>query len=336
MHHLTPFQILLLMMAILGLILPLVASTLWLMAWLVGKVAQFHLPFAPFAWTAVGLLAIIYLGMAYGYVWGRWKLKVSNVAYEHADIPTAFDGYKVVHISDLHLNSFDSNPEELARIVRCINDRQPDLICFTGDLVTHSPQEILPHASTLQQLKAKDGILSVMGNHDFLIYGRHADSCAQATQVQQVAALERELLGWTLLRNEHVVLRRGNDSICILGVDNQHGSGQGFQTIAKGDLKAAAEGSSGFRILLSHDPSHWSHEVLTQTDIPLTLSGHTHNGQIELLGWSAASLTFRETAGRYDRDGQTLYVNAGLGNVVPVRLGANPEITLITLHTPTP
>lgn len=114
-------------------------------------------------------------------------------------------------------------------------------------------------------------------------------------------------------------------------MDNANFSNQGFRTIHKGDLNKAMEGTDGFRVLLSHDPSHWSAEVIPNTDIPLTLSGHTHSAQIRLFGWTPAKWSFKETAGRYDRDGQTLYVNVGLGCTVPIRLGVNPEVTVITL-----
>ncbi len=139
---------------------------------------------------------------------------------------------------------------------------------------------------------------------------------------------------WNLLRNSSFKIETGDAAITILGVDNRNCSGQGFQTIDCGDLAKAMDGTDGFRILLSHDPSHWEAEVIPETDIQLTLSGHTHAAQLSVFGWNASSLMFRQSYGRYDIGNQTIYVNPGLGCTAPFRIGARPEITVITLHHP--
>ena len=248
-------------------------------------------------------------------------------------LPQSFKGYKIVHISDFHLSAFENHPEKVQRLVDTINAQQPDLICFTGDLVTMSKTEAEPYTNILKQLHAQDGVMSILGNHDFFIYNRELiDSAAHLRAIQELADYQRDTLSWTLLRNEHHVIRRGTDSLTIVGVDNIHGGGQGFSTVDFGDLKKATEGTNGYRILLSHDPSHWEAEVLHHTDIPLTLSGHTHSAQIRLFGWNPASWMFRQSWGKYTTDGQTIYVNAGLGCTMPIRLNCPSEITVITLH----
>lgn len=327
-------------MAIVALVLAgiivLAISLVWLLLWISGKALRFKIPYAPFGWTSLGLIITIWGLMAYGIYVGRWKLNTTTVDYSHKDIPAAFDGYRIVHISDLHLSTFADRPEKLRLFIDRINGLNPDLVCFTGDLVSIGPEEAEPFTETLKRIKAEDGVISVLGNHDLMIYSMSKGRNGRSEQerlplVKQLVSYEADSLGWKVLRNSNMEIRRGDGSICILGVDNTNGHDQGFSTISAGDLGKAMEGSSGFRILLSHDPSHWSSEVLPQTDIPLTLSGHTHAAQIRIFGWTPASWVFRQTDGRYDSGDQTLYVNIGLGCTAPARIGANPEITLIRL-----
>jgi predicted MPP superfamily phosphohydrolase len=177
--------------------------------------------------------------------------------------------------------------------------------------------------------------MSILGNHDFFIYSFRDHPQRRQEEVERLIGYERQTLGWQLLRNEHCVIHRGADSITLIGVDNTHGAGQGFNTVDHGDLAKAMAGTNGLRILLSHDPSHWAAEVVGKTDIALTLSGHTHAAQFKLLGWTPASWMFRQSAGRYDVGSQTLYVTAGIGCTVPFRVNCPSEITLITLHKST-
>lgn len=318
--------------AVVGFILALLPHVFWLIGWLVGKCFGYTMPYAPFGWTAAGLVIGVWSLMAYGYLVGRWQIETNPLTVTSPKLPEAFDGYRVVHISDFHLSTFDGHPKKAQRIVDAINAQQPDLVCFTGDLVTIDTREAAPYTDILRQLHAKDGVMSILGNHDFLIYNHtFADSAAQMAEVERLTDYQRDTLGWTLLRNQHHIIRRGEDSITILGVDNIHGNGQGFSTIDFGDLNKAMAGTDGYRILLSHDPSHWEAEVLHQTDIPLTLSGHTHAAQVRLFGWNPAAWMFRQSWGAYMQDGQTLYVNAGLGCTMPVRLNCPSEITVLTL-----
>ena len=276
--------------------------------------------------------------MLYGYWFGRKQLRVTETNYYSQQVPSAFDGYKIVHISDLHLSSFADSPEFLQRVIDSINAQQPDLICFTGDFVGFGVEEAAPFTEMLRQLHAKDGIASVLGNHDFALYHHGLSDAQKEEKVEQLTAYQRDTLGWKLLRNQSFVITRDSDALQIIGVDNASCQGQGFQTVYRADLPKAMLlpdsllASSPFKILLSHDPSHWRAEVVTTTDIPLTLSGHTHAGQFRLFGYPISSLMFTESEGWYHIDNQSLHINTGIGCTLPVRIGVPPEITVLTLH----
>lgn len=318
---------------LLSIVLFAIPNIIWLVVWIIGKCFHYAIPYSPFAWTAFVLVALVWLILAYGFFFGRFRLDINELEYSHKDIPANFDGYRIVHISDLHLSTFDDNPKQLKRFVDSINAQKPDLICFTGDLVSLGVEEAEPYIETLNQLEAKDGITSILGNHDFIIYRHRSDSTFdREAAVERLDTLQRNTLGWHLLRNESYKIERNGEKITILGVDNKNCSNQGFRTIDMGDLPKAMAGTDGFRILLTHDPSHWRGEVLGQTDIPLTLCGHTHAAQVKIFGWTPASWTFKDTDGLYEENGQSMYINVGLGCTLPVRLGANAEITVITLR----
>lgn len=317
----------------LGGLLVVVVHLVWLVAWLIGRWGDSVVPYAPFGWTALALVLFAWSVLAYGFFVGRFRLDINNINYTHTEIPPAFKGYKIVHISDLHLSTFDDRPAALQRLVDSINAQQPDVICFTGDLVTMGVSEAEPYRDILRRLHAPDGVISVLGNHDMLIYRSWASDAERRSEVSKLVDFERNELGWHLLRNEHLNIVRADDTLTIVGVDNCACKHQGFRTVHAGNLPQAMAGTDGFRILLSHDPTHWRAEVLGKTDIPLTLSGHTHAAQVRLFGWTPAAWAFRETAGRYDSAGQTLYINVGLGGTLPVRLNCPAEITVITLQT---
>jgi predicted MPP superfamily phosphohydrolase len=309
------------------------------------------MPFAPFAYTGLGIVVLFLAIMFYGYCFGRFQLRVQHSTYTSYKVPAAFDGYKIVHISDLHLSSMADSPEFLQRVIDGINAQQPDLICFTGDFVGFGIEEAMPFTNILRQLQATDGVTSVLGNHDFALYHHGLSSEQKEEKVEQLATYQRDTLGWKLLRNQSVVITRDSDALQIIGVDNASCQGQGFQTISRGDLMKAIrqlgdrapQKSADFsgtplakgeklQILLTHDPSHWRGEVIPKTDIPLTLSGHTHAGQVRLFGYPLSSLMFTESEGWYHMDNQSLHINTGLGCTLPVRLGVPPEITVITLQ----
>ena len=277
-----------------------------------------------FRWGLVALLMPPVV-IAYGTLVERNWFEVKEVVLEFDDLPESFNGYRIVHLSDIHARSFSRRAKQMQKAVDRINGTDPDMVAFTGDLITLTPDEIDPIAPSLRNLKVKDGVVSVLGNHD---YGIYADT--SGTLVDDLIAKERDM-GWTLLMNEHKVLHKGLDSIVIVGVENTSPS---HFFPSDGDLAKASEGTEGaFRIVLTHDPLHWESEILGQ-DYPLTLSGHTHAMQLSLFGWSPSSLMFKHSDGLYTSDdgNQHLYVNVGLGETIfPARIGARPEITLITL-----
>jgi predicted MPP superfamily phosphohydrolase len=281
-----------------------------------------------FRWGLVALL-VPPVVIAYGTLVERNRFEVKEVVLEFDGLPESFDGYRIVHISDIHARSFSKRAKQMQKAVDMINDTAPDLVAFTGDLITLVPEELDIITPALGRIKAKDGVVSVLSNHDYCMY---SDLPSETKEKHLEELIAREIsLGWTVLMDENRFIRKGKDSISIIGVQNVSAS-EHFPS--KGDLTKATEGTEGaFRIVLTHDPLHWESEILGQ-DYPLTLSGHTHAMQLSLFGWSPSSLMFKHNKGLYTSDSgtQSLYVNVGLGETIfPARIGARPEITLITL-----
>ena len=288
-----------------------------LLAWL------WHLAFRRcFLWGLLALLLPVLL-LAYGILIERNTSQVKRVEITFPTLPAAFDGYQIVHLSDIHARSFQHRRRALQRCVDKANALQPDLVAFTGDIVTLQSSELADISPILSQLYATDGIFSVIGNHDYCTYSHEPDG------MQHVVNLERGM-GWQVLLNSHAVLHRGTDSLVVAGVENISTSHH-FPTT--GHLRQALNGTQGsFVILLTHDPTHWDREVVG-TDIPLTLSGHTHAAQTSFLGWTPARFWYEQYRGLYQKYWQYLYINQGLGETIfPARIGAPPEITLITLR----
>lgn len=280
------------------------------------------------SWLA-GAIAIYTLGyIVFGAIYGKEHFQVKEVSIQSKDIPKGFNGYRIVQLSDIHAGSWAGNQKGLEKAIQKINALQPDLILFTGDLVNNLSTELDEFIPVLSQLKAKDGIYSVLGNHDYSLYIKWDNPEDQKANLDSLMAKEAQI-GWQLLNNRHVILHQNNDSIALIGVENS--GNPPFPNYS--DLKNAMEGTDGmFKILLSHDPSHWRREVLPDTDIQLTLSGHTHAMQTEILGFSPSRFIYPEYSGLYQEGEQYLYVNIGLGYLMfPMRLGAWPEITLFTL-----
>ena len=277
-----------------------------------------------------GLLLLLFppLVMAYGAWIGRERPQVREVEIRFEGLPESFDGYRLVHISDIHARSYAARRESLQRAVDMINGLKPDLITFTGDLITLDATELDPVNEILRKLKSEDGIMSVVGNHDYGIYADPSDKSSSRRILSEVIE-EEERMGWNVLMDDNRIIKRGQDSIAVIGVQNTSPS-RHFPS--KGNLRKASVGTEGmFRILLTHDPMHWEAEILGK-DYPLTLSGHTHAMQFSIFGWSPSSLIFKEYRGLYTKDDQHLYVNIGLGEtILPFRIGTRPEITLITL-----
>ena len=281
--------------------------------------------------TAIGL-GIALLAMAYlifGATEGKRYFQVKETTIESKDVPQAFDGYRIVQLSDMHVGSWNGNTQAMEKAVSIINDLQPDLIVFTGDLVNNLASELDNFIPVFSKLKAKDGVYSVLGNHDYSTYIHWENPEDQKEELVRLKQKQAEM-GWTMLNNRHVKLYNQNDSIALIGVEN---SGRPpFPDYAK--LSEAMQGTEGmFQILLSHDPTHWRREVLPQTDIQLMLAGHTHAMQTKIFGFTPAQFIYEENDGLYQEGEQMLYVNIGLGHLLyPMRLGAWPEITLLTLR----
>ena len=329
-------------------VLLLCPTLVWLLSWIIARLCHHSMPFTPFGYTGLALVLLFCGTMLYGYWFGRKQLRVTETTYSSPLVPAAFNGYKIIHISDLHLSSFADSPEFLQRIIDTINAQQPDLICFTGDFVGFGVEEALPFTDILRQLHAKDGIMSILGNHDFALYHHGLTDAEKEEKVNQLTTYQCDTLGWQLLRNQSYLIQRDSAYLQIIGVDNTSCKGQGFQTISRGDLNAALQfrerptgysleaKGDGLQILLTHDPSHWRGEVIPKTDIPLTLSGHTHAGQVRLFGYPISSLMFTESEGWYHMDNQSLHINTGLGCTLPVRIGVPAEITVLTLQAKYP
>lgn len=271
----------------------------------------------PFGWVC-GLIvsAIVIILFTYASTYGWLKLTVKKKDLVFPDLPDAFDGYRILQISDFHIGTFANHPEFIEKMVTTANSLNADLIVFTGDLINTSVSEIKPFTQMLSQLKAKDGKLSIMGNHDYM-------------DTQNVMRAEKEM-GWNLLMDSHLEMHKGQHTIYIIGVE--HTGKPPFES--RGNLKQALAGvpNDAFKILLTHDPSHWRMEVLDTTNIQLSLSGHTHGGQLKIGWFSPAGLICREIAGIYTQQGRMLYVSMGVGGRIPFRLGVWPEINLLTLR----
>lgn len=273
----------------------------------------------------------------------KWihDFKVRKKIVELPNLPPSFHGFRIVQVSDIHLGSWLSK-SELKEAVQIINDLNPDVVFFTGDLVNYTTDEAYPFEDVLNKIRGRHGVYSILGNHDYGDYKRWKDLVAKKQNMEDMYSLH-ERLGWNLMRNTNELIWRGDDSIAIIGVENW-GSMKRFQKF--GDLNKAVSGveTAPVKLLLSHDPSHWQLKV-SESDHPidLTFAGHTHGAQfgIEIPGvrWSPSQYIYKYWAGMYSEINnktnsiQHLYVNRGLGAIgYPGRIGILPEITLVELQ----
>lgn len=264
---------------------------------------------------------------AFGFIAGWKRLELKHITFTSPDLPPYFDGYRLVQITDFHLGSFPPGNDFVQKVVDATNNEEPDMILFTGDLVNNQASEVEPYLDTLGQLHASDGIYSIWGNHDYCEYGNN-HSIGALKRNRRMLYGYQESLGWHQLMNEHHVVSHGMASIAVIGVENP---GQPPFT-NRSNLKKAMKGLKPdmFKILLSHDPHHWRREVVGKK-IQLTLAGHTHAGQLKIGKWTPARMAFKEWGGAYRIGEQMLYVSSGIGGSFPFRLGAWPELTVITL-----
>ena len=283
---------------------------------------------------ALGIGAIPFFALLWGMAKGGTDYTVRRVTLRYPNLPPAFDGFKVLQISDLHTGSFNST-EPLQRAVAMINQQGADLILMTGDLVNNRATEVEPHIPALQQIKSELPIFSSLGNHD---YGDYVPWESPAEKRENLERLMRNhaKIGWTLINDDSHTITRGSDKIAVLGVQNWS-SHANFPKHGNLPKAHAASGDAPFKILLSHDPSHWEAQVLNYPDIDLTLSGHTHGMQfgvnLPFLKWSPVKYMYKQWAGLYEQGRQRLYVNVGLGFLgYPGRVGFLPEITVFELR----
>lgn len=293
----------------------------------------------------LGGALIVFLAMLYGLTLGWRGLCIVNYDYESPAVPSSFDGYRIAQASDLHLGTMLEHKDFVMRYCDSINALKPDLIVLTGDLVNYQVEELAAMKSILATLEAPDGVVSVMGNHDYLGYYHWENKADSIRAIESLRHIQEEL-GWLLLENEALTLHRGNDSVVVLGLAND--GPPRFPSLAdKALTRKVAE--QPFCIFLQHDPSYFSREIAplytesaqttttqSQNKSSLTLSGHTHAMQLRIFGWSPAAWFYPEWGGEYSKGNATLYVSQGIGSVlIPFRLGAWPEINLITLrHKP--
>lgn len=287
-------------------------------------------------WIGGVMSVLAFVAFIYGFAIGFRNLEVKRVTLYFDDLPAGFDGYRIVQFSDIHLGSFYGWRHDIPqRDIDSINAQNADMICFTGDLQNAQPSELYPYRKLLSSLRAKDGVYSVLGNHDYSYY---VDIQPEEKEVfeKKIQDFERGL-GWHLLNNERVVLHRGQDSIYLAGTEN-------YDNPKHTSVSKALYGihPGNFILMLQHIPTQW--KDMTPSKInqaygskdtvlvapQLTLSGHTHAGQVEVLGLRP-TLFAAYDYGLYEREGCQLYTTAGLGGVVPIRIGATAEIVVFTL-----
>jgi predicted MPP superfamily phosphohydrolase len=290
------------------------------------------------SWFGLAVGGGLFTSLIYGFS-NKYRYKIKNIKLRYANLPAGFRGLRIVQLSDIHSGSF-GNKEAVAKGVKKVLDLKPDIILFTGDLVNDQAIEMDDYTDVFSQLKAPMGVYSILGNHDYgdYHYGFKPEGPVLEEKIANLESLKRlqAAMGWRLLLDENVVLERGGDRIALIGIQNW----SALKRFPKyGNLAKAYVGAEKqpFKILMSHDPTHWDAEVRPRFgDIDLMLAGHTHGMQfgVELPGfkWSPVQYVYRQWAGLYEEGAQKLYVNRGYGFIgYPGRVGILPEITLIEL-----
>lgn len=293
-------------------------------------------------WIGLPLGVLIFVLMWWGVIFGRNRIQTVKVEIDSPKVPESFDGYKIAQISDLHVGTWGNDTAFISRLVERVNELHPDLIIFTGDIVNRMSDELVPFIGPLSRLKAPDGVLTILGNHDYGDYISWENPEEKRSNLESLKNYQKSM-GWKMLDNSHMtVAGTTGDSIVVIGVGNW-----GEPPFTKyGDLKRAIPeamlNDNNFKILLSHNPEHWNREVSHISNIDFTLSGHTHAMQLMFsIGkwrWSPSKYRYEQWGGLYERENDNgvptkLYVNIGAGEVgIPFRIGADPEITLFTLH----
>lgn len=281
-----------------------------------------------------GLSVLLFVGMWWGALVNRYRMQVREVEVEIAGLPEVFDGYRLVQFSDLHVGTYGTDTTYVSKVVDKINSLDGDLVVFTGDIVNRRTSELPPFVRPLSRLRAKDGVYSILGNHDYGDYSEWPSDEYKARNMVMMDSLQAAM-GWRLLRNEHCMLRAGNDSIALIGVENV--GDPPFTVYGSLPDSYPSLNDDVTKLLLTHNPAHWCTDIADNdsVNVALALSGHTHAMQIEMFGLSPAAWRYDTWGGLYEDSKSThkLYVNIGMGTVaLPMRFGATPEITVITLR----
>lgn len=283
--------------------------------------------------TGVGLAGLLSAAVIDGVIFGKYRHRARRVKLKIAGLPKSFKGYKIVQISDVHSGSF-FHPKKLEHAINLINQQDADLVLFTGDMVNNFAEEFEPFISLFSKIKAKDGKLSVLGNHDYGLYAQWNSAEEQAQNIPKLIEFQKKA-GFEMLRNEHRFIEKNGEKLYILGVENW-----GEKPFPQyGDLDKAAQGvpADAAKILMSHDPTHFDRVVkMHPSNVQLTLSGHTHGMQFGLdlknYRWSPVEYRYLKWADLYESEGKYLYVNRGFGVIAyPGRVGILPEITVFEL-----
>ncbi len=280
---------------------------------------------------------LTFAAMWWGALINRYSHQIVEENIYIENLPDGFDGFRIVQISDLHTGTYGGDTTYLAKIVSIVNGLRPDVILFTGDIVNRHMAEIEPHLETLRHFDSPAGVYAVLGNHDYGDYSDWESEEAKQADFQTLIRHIRADLGWKLLLNESAMLCAGGDSIALIGVENV--GDPPFKTYGSLSRAYPTPGDSLVKILMTHNPAHWVDSIRNHHDvnIALTLSGHTHAMQMEVAGISPAALRYETWGGLYKdsikgRNQHQLYVNIGIGTVgLPMRIGATPEITVLTL-----
>ena len=284
--------------------------------------------------TGLFIAAIPFSSMLYGVARGKYDFRVNRMKLHFENLPESFEGFRMVHISDIHSGSFDRE-DAIRSGIELINQEKPDLICFTGDLVNNDSREIEPYINDFKKLNAPHGIYSTLGNHDYGDY-KSWDSTEAKEKNMELLYQYQEEMGFRLLNNENAIIEKNGQRIGIYGVENW--GNRPFPQ--RGDIDSALKGAEevSFKVLMSHDPTHWEKKILEHPmHFDLTLAGHTHGMQfgVEIPGfkWSPIKYIYPQWAGLYEKASQLLYVNRGFGFLgFPGRVGIWPEITVFELH----
>ena len=285
------------------------------------------------SWLGLGIGGSLFGTLLYGFS-NKYNYQIKRLQLSFPNLPEAFRGMKMVHISDVHSGSFQ-NKKAVEHGIDMILQEKPDLIVFTGDLVNDRASEMEEYKSVFARLQAPMGVFSTLGNHD---YGDYVSWPTREEKAANLEALKKthEDMGWRLLMNEHIAFERKGQQIALLGIENWGAKGR-FPKYGKMEMAYPGTENIPFKILLSHDPSHWDAQIRTEyTDIDLMLSGHTHGMQFGLenpyFKWSPVQWMYKQWAGLYEEGKQKLYVNRGFGFIgYPGRVGILPEITVFEL-----